>query len=405
MSRPAWPGRFLQIFPKGRNCFSVGGSRAGVRILDAKKMDSDLSVYYCALSRVFAYKCTAGRHLLETFGGPAAVFAARRDELSAVLRHADSYIDQLLDPALLEWARREADWARGAGIRLLGLDEADYPHRLAECEDAPLLLYAAGHADLDASRVLAVVGTRKASWTGRDACRRLVESLSDLEEKPLIVSGLALGIDGCAHEAALAAGLPTAGVLPCGPETVYPHQHRDLALRMLERGALVTDFARGTAPVAFTFLRRNRIIAGLSDAVVVVESYRKGGGLITASLGASYNREVFAFPGRPSDASFEGCNRLIAKQEASLLPDADALGFALGWRVLHRRSRRRPLLHPGDPPLRRELLRILSEHAPATMEDLAFRTGLPARDIAVELLDLELAGRVVADGTKFYLSL
>ncbi len=368
-------------------------------------MDSDLSVYYCALSRVFAYKCAAGRHLLETFGGPAAVFAARREELAAALRHGDDFIDQLLAPALLEWARRECEWARSAGVRMLGIGQPGYPRRLADCGDAPLLLYVRGAADLDATHVLAVVGTRKATWTGRDQCRRIVENLAELEEKPLIVSGLALGIDGCAHEAALAAGLPTVGVLPCGPEAVYPRQHQALADRMLERGALVTDFARGIAPEAYTFLRRNRIIAGLADVVLLVESYRKGGGLITASLAASYNREVYAVPGRPTDASFEGCNRLIAAQEAVLVPDEEALGLALGWRVLRRASRRPSLLRPDDPPLRRELLLILAERSPATMEELVAWTGLPARDISVELLDLELAGRVVADGTKFCVSL
>ena len=368
-------------------------------------MDSDLSVYYCALNKVFAYQCAAGRHLLEAFGGPAAVFAARRDELAAALNCADTYIDQLLDPSLLDWAHRETEWARRYGIRPLCLGTAGYPHRLSECPDAPLVLFCKGSADLDASRVLAVVGTRKASWTGRENCRRIVERLAALDEKPVIVSGLALGIDGCAHTAALAAGLPTVGVLPCGLDEIYPRQHRELARNLLEQGALVTDFPRETAPAAFTFLRRNRIIAGLADATLVVESYRKGGSLITASLASSYNRDVFAVPGRLSDASCEGCNRLIAAQEAVLVPDEEALPLALGWLKARREKRRQPLVCPGDPPLRRELLRLLDARAPATVEELVFWTGLPAQEISVALLELELAGRVVADGAKFYVSL
>jgi len=352
-------------------------------------MDSDRSVYLCALSRVFAYKCAAGRHLLETFGGPAAVFAARRDELSAVLHHADAVIDQLLDPSLLEWARREAEWAGRFGIRLLGLGEPGYPKRLAECDDAPLLLYYKGTADLDAPRVLAVVGTRKASWQGREACRRIVERLSSLKEKPLIVSGLALGIDGCAHLSALEGSLPTVGVLPCGLDEIYPRQHRELARRMLETGGLVTDFCRQTSPAAFSFLRRNRIIAGLADATLLVESYRKGGGLITASLASSYNRDVYAVPGRLTDASFEGCNRLIRDGEAVLVSDEESLPVALGW----------------ASPAGRTLLRVLEDRAPATMEELSFWTGLPPQELSVELLELELAGRVAADGSKFFLSL
>ena len=368
-------------------------------------MDSDRSVYLCALSRVFAYKCAAGRHLLETFGGPAGVFAARRDELSAVLNHAEGVIDQLQDPSLLEWARREAEWAGRFGIRLLGLGEPGYPKRLAECDDAPLLLYYKGPADLDATRVLAVVGTRKASWQGREACRRIVERLSSLKEKPLIVSGLALGIDGCAHLSALEGGLPTVGVLPCGLDEIYPRQHRELARRMLETGGLVTDFSRQTSPAAFTFLRRNRIIAGLADATLLVESYRKGGGLITASLAFSYNRDVFAVPGRLTDASFEGCNRLIRNGEAVLVSDEESLPVALGWASPAGRNVRPSVVRPDDPPMRRTLLRVLEDRAPATMEELSFWTGLPPQELSVELLELELAGRVAADGSKFFLSL
>ena len=368
-------------------------------------MDYDRSVYYCALSRVFAYKCAAGRHLLETFGSPAAVFEATRKDLSDVLHHAGDLIDRLLDPSLLEWARREAEWAGRFGIRLLGLGEPGYPKRLAECDDAPMLLYYKGAADLDASRVLAIVGTRKASWQGREACRRIVERLSSLKEKPLIVSGLALGIDGCAHLSALEGGLPTVGVLPCGLDDIYPRQHRELACRMLETGGLVTDFSRKTSAAACTFLRRNRIIAGLADATLLVESYRKGGGLITASLALSYNRDVFAVPGRLSDASFEGCNRLIRDGEAVLVPDEESLPVALGWAPRTGRNVRSSVVRPDDPPVRRTLLRMLADRAPATMEELAFWTGLPPQELSVELLELELAGRVAADGSKFFLSL
>ena len=368
-------------------------------------MESELAVYACALSKVFAYKCAAGRRLMDTFGGAAGIFNARREQLAAVLRGGETYVSQLTDPALLEWARKEVTWAGSHGIRLLAPGRPGYPRRLAECDDAPLLLYCSGTADLNAERVLAVVGTRKATWHGREACRSLLGALRDLDPKPLIVSGLALGIDGCAHGAALENDLETASVLPCGPDEIYPRQHRELARNLLEQGALVTDFPRETAPAAFTFLRRNRIIAGLADATLVVESYRKGGSLITASLASSYNRDVFAVPGRLSDASCEGCNRLIAAQEAVLVPDEEALPLALGWLKARREKRRQPLVCPGDPPLRRELLRLLDARAPATVEELVFWTGLPAQEISVALLELELAGRVVADGAKFYVSL
>ena len=368
-------------------------------------MEPDLSVYYCALSKVFAYRCAAGRRLLEHFGGPAAVFAARRKELLSVLPGAAAYVDHLLDPGLLAWAEREAAWARQAGIRLLGLGAPGYPRRLAACDDAPILLYCKGTADLDAPRSLAVVGTRKCSWNGRNACRKLIGALAALDPKPTIVSGLALGIDGCAHGAALESGLPTVAVLPCGLDEIYPRQHGELAGRIAENGALVSDFARGTAPVAFTFLRRNRIIAALADATLLAESYRKGGGLITMSLAASYNRDCFTVPGRLSDASFEGCNRLIAKQEAVLVADEDTIPDTLGWPLPALRQTPKSPYRPEDSPQRKQILQLLQEHAPLTPEDLSVRMGIPAREATVLLLSLEMEGRIVADGNNFFLSL
>lgn len=368
-------------------------------------MDSENSVYLCALSKVFAYKPAIGRKLIEALGGPAAVFQTPRKELAGILRHAGEVIDSIFDPDLLPWARAEAEWARSYGIRLLGPDDPGYPRRLADCDDAPLLLYCKGNADLNAPRALAVVGTRKASWAGRDSCRRIVERLAELEVKPLIVSGLALGIDGVSHLSALDCGLETVGVLPCGLDEIYPRQHRDLARRILGQGALVTDFARGTSPIAYTFLRRNRIIAGMADATLLAESYLKGGGLITASLAGSYNREVFALPGRMSDASFAGCNKLISRQEATLVADEDTIPLALGWDVLRRGPAQRNLLLPGDPPMKREALKILESRSPVTSDELAVLMRIDVSEASVLLLELEMDGRVVADGAKFFLSL
>ena len=230
-------------------------------------------------------------------------------------------------------------------------------------------------------------------------------NLAALDPKPTIVSGLALGIDGCAHGAALESGLPTVAVLPCGLDEIYPRQHGELAGRIAENGALVSDFARGTAPVAFTFLRRNRIIAALADATLLAESYRKGGGLITMSLAASYNRDCFAVPGRLSDASFEGCNRLIAKQEAVLVADEDTIPDTLGWPLPALRQTPKSPYRPEDSPQRKQILQLLQEHAPLTPEDLSVRMGIPAREATVLLLSLEMEGRIVADGNNFFLSL
>ena len=368
-------------------------------------MEPDRYVYYCALSKVFAYQCAIGRQLMESFGGPEGVFRTPRRTLESVLHNGGAYLDLLFEPELLAWAAGEVEWARSHGIRLLGISDPAYPRRLAACSDAPLLLYCRGNADLNRERALAVVGTRKASWTGRESCRRIVGRLADLHETPLIVSGMARGIDGCAHAAALEAGLPTVGVLPCGLDEIYPRQHRELAFRILEKGALVTDFPRGTQPVAYTFLRRNRIIAGMADATLLVESFRKGGGLITASLAASYEREVFAVAGRMTDTSFTGCNELIARHEATLVPDADTIPLAMGWTSARQRKAVVPLLRPDDPPERCRVLRCLEARAPLSAEEVAALTKLAPRAVNLLLLELELEGRVVADGSKFFLTL
>lgn len=373
--------------------------------MQQKDMDSDLFIYYCALSRVFAYKCAAGRQLLTRFGDPAALFAAGPKVLSSVMPGGRELVDRLFDPELLSWAAREVDWARREGIRLLAVDRPGYPRRLAACEDAPLLLYCKGPADLDAPRSLAVVGTRKASWHGRESCRRLVGALGGLHEKPLIVSGLALGIDGCAHASALENGLPTVAVLPCGLDEIYPRQHRELAARIAADGALVSDFACGTAPAPFTFLRRNRIIAGLADATLLAESYRRGGGLITLSLADSYNRDTFAVPGRLSDASFEGCNRAIARQEALLVADEYTIPAAMGWTGPVRRQRRDPLIRPGDSSECRTALRLLQERGPLSADELSLLLRVGADTAMVLLLGLQMEGRVALDGNKFCVSL
>lgn len=366
-------------------------------------MESDDFVYTCALSRVFAYKCADGRRLVEAFGSPSAVFAASRKDLLAAMHHAEAVAGQLCDPALLDWAADEVSWTSEHGVELLTYFDRRYPRRLAECDDAPLMLYYKGSADLNASRVLSVVGTRKASWYGRDTCRKIVAQLASLKEKPLIVSGLALGIDGCAHAAALEAGLQTVAVMPTGIDEIYPRQHRELAARIVESGALVTDFARLTAPAAHTFIRRNRIIAGMADATLLAESYAKGGGLITVSLAESYGREVFAVPGRLSDYSFEGCHAAIGRNIAQLVSSYGSIAEAMGWgrsRVGDRNPSSES--YSGDSGLKREILRLLSQRAELSPEDIASISGKDIRDVSVALFELEVDGAVASEfGNKY----
>ena len=366
-----------------------------------KRMEFDELVGLCAISKVFAYKCAVGRQLMEAFGGASGVFRAPRTALREALHHADDYVDVLCDPELLEWARTEVEWATAHGVELLPLGSSRYPFRLAQCDDAPLLLYYKGNVDLNAPHILAVVGTRKATWYGRTMCRKVVERLADLPVRPLIVSGLALGIDGTAHLAALEAGLQTVGVMPTGLDDIYPRQHRELAARIIEHGALVTDFARLTAPAALTFIRRNRLIAGMADATLLAESFRKGGGLITVSLAESYGREVFAVPGRLTDPSFAGCHDVIRRNVAQIVTDADSIPLAMGWLPV-KKGRRTSTVRPEDSALERTLLALLGERGSLTADELAGLTGQDASAVSVALFELEVEGRVAAEfGNKY----
>ena len=374
----------------------------GVCNLAVKKMDSDNLVCLCALSKVFAYKSAVGRQLIDAFGGPAAVFAAPRSALRDALNHADEYVDALTAPGLLEWACTETEWAAAHGVDLLPCGSARYPFRLAQCDDAPLLLYCKGTADLNVPCVLSVVGTRKATWYGRTTCRKLVERLAGLPVRPLVVSGLALGIDGCAHLAALEAGLQTVGVMPTGLDEIYPRQHRDLAARIVEHGALVTDFPRLTAPAAHTFIRRNRLIAGMADATLLAESFARGGGLITVSLAESYGRDVFDVPGRLTDLSFAGCHEIIRNNIAQIVTDADSIPLAMGWLKQPARSGRQPGFRPEDSALKRTLLALLGERGTLSADELSSLTGQDAGTISVALFELEVEGRVAAEfGNKY----
>ena len=368
-------------------------------------MEPDSLIWVCALNKIFAHRCRVGMKLLEYFGSASEVFRQSSDTLGSLLGWKNEVVSRIKDPGITEWARREVEWAWKNNVKLIPAGSKDYPYRLAECEDAPLMLYCRGNVDLNASRVLSVVGTRRCSLYGRSCCKSIIESLSRIRPAPLIVSGMALGIDGCAHLSAMEAGLDTVGVMPCGPDDIYPRQHRDLAGKVVEHGALITDFCRGTPPLAASFVSRNRIIAGLADAVLLVESYAKGGGLITVSLAQSYGREVFSVPGRMNDDSFQGCIKTISSNLAQIVTSPDDVGVAMGWSSRFGAGSGTSLFRGDDSQLKKSVLAALKQHSPLGMEDLAARCGRSVSEISSILLELELDGRVSSSGGNFLLSL
>lgn len=298
----------------------------------------------CTLNRLFGFKPAIARALTGKLGSAAAVFRLSREEKEAVFGPGSPYPDKL-NQEELDQSAAELEWLRKEGFHFIIPGDGIYPDALLECPDAPAGLYLRSDnvspSLFNAGVAVSIVGTRDISPYGREWTYRIVEALADSLVRPTVVSGLALGVDGAAHEAALELGLPTIGVMATGIESVYPRMHSPMAARMARTPgcALVTDYPPFTSPQAVNFLRRNRIIAGLSKATVLVESKIKGGGLLTANLAFEYDREVFALPGRADDIRSEGCNRIIREKIAEPLTDLGAFVKGLGLGLLTRRNK------------------------------------------------------------------
>jgi len=294
--------------------------------------DFNEKVCLCALNRVSGNSPLSGRELIDHYGSASAAVNAPIEEWEALLGGPCEPISQ----KILDESAAELEKLATEGKRFIGMDEDDYPTLLRECPDCPLGLYVHSGAPLasifEMRPCIAIVGTRDISPYGKEWCRRIVKSLADADIPPVIVSGLAFGADAIAHMSALEFGTGTVGVMATGLDKVYPWRHVPLAGQIVDSpcGALVTDYPCGTSPVALNFIRRNRIIAGLCRATIVIESKSKGGSLLTARYAVDYDREVYALPGRADDVRSEGCNSLIATKMAELIVDGDDLARKLG---------------------------------------------------------------------------
>ncbi len=296
---------------------------------------SDEKVAACAMNRIFGFEPRLGLSLIEYSGSALGVFSVEKETIREVMGPYWKYISQLNDESL-EQARNELERVYGDGGEFIGWTEDTYPSMLKECEDPPIGIYLKSNDNIRnifcGRPGIAIVGTRDMSEYGREWCRNLVATMAKARTRPLIISGLAYGVDITAHTAALEYGIPTVAVMATGIDTVYPHRHSFIADKIIGTpgSGLVTDYPAGTAPVAIHFIRRNRIIAGLSSSIIVVESKLKGGALITASLGNSYNRDIYALPGRIDDIRSQGCNQLIRDKIAEPVSDLEELTEKLG---------------------------------------------------------------------------
>lgn len=304
-------------------------------------------------------------------------------------------------------AEQEYEWIEAHGISVWTLEDEDYPYRLRQCPDRPLVLYGKGNLHLSDGHFVSIVGTRRPTERGKELTTQLVRELHEQLEHVTIVSGGAYGIDIAAHRAAIECGIPTIIVPAHGLDRIYPAQHRQDAVKALTHGGILTEFVSGTEPLATNFVQRNRIVAGLADAVVVVESREKGGSLITARMAGDYSRELFAFPGRPNDPSSCGCNNLIKEDKAHLISGADDLIRIMGWttRMTHKQPVQTQLIGLMDDltPSQQTILTKLQEAEDGLhINLLVMETELPYSDVSSDLVMLEMQGMIKSLPGGFY---
>lgn len=354
-----------------------------------------------ALSRVSGIGKKTLKALFEEFNILSDIFDLSADEITERTGMKAKWHEKIKSEADFAFADTEILFCDDNNISIINYRSANYPSRLTYCHDAPPLLFVKGNIPFDTSKWLAVVGTRNATSYGKEWCKKLVEDLAPMH--PIIVSGLAFGIDICAHRAALSANLPTIGVLAHGLDTVYPAAHKTTASQMQEYGGLISEYPQKTRPDAQNFPERNRIIAGMCDGVLVVEGSESGGALITADIAFSYSREVMALPGRVNDTWSKGCNNLIKYNKASLVENVQDVCRVMGWKV-HRKSEKNvhsdtlPFLEPNEETV----YSILKSKGTQHIDSLNAVENISVGEVSMALLSLELKGLVISLPGKMY---
>ena len=363
-------------------------------------MDWDL-LCCCRISRSFIDKPLVAKTLLSSYTSPSDIFNLKERELVSLLPKYGKEIAEMFSPQGADKAARELEWCQKFGITPIPIYDCRYPSKLRECVDAPLLLFKKGSIPLEGQRVVSIVGSRKATEYGRRVCDMIVERLASTTIKPVIVSGLAYGIDTFAHQAALRNGLKTIAVMGTGMTRLYPSGNRALAGRIIKEGALITELFSDSSFYPAHFVARNRIIAGLSDAVIVCESAIKGGGLITASLGFDYGREVFAVPGRIGDVYSEGCNNLIKRDMAHILSSMDDFFEVLNWKV-NKRNVEQEILFPSIDSNKSAIINVLRKENELNPHEIADLTGLSAESVSINLIELEMENIITSSPSGRY---
>ncbi len=362
-------------------------------------MPDDL-IYKIGITLVPKIGSVNGKQLIAHCGGVEAVFKESRNALGKIPNIGSVAISSIKNQQVFKRAEEEIKYIEKNNITPLFYTSKDFPSRLSNCHDSPIMLYYKGNTPLNNRRVVSIVGTRRATSYGKEICNGICTHLKDYEV--LILSGLAYGVDSCAHRSAIENGISTVAVLGHGLHTVYPAQNRRLADKMMENGGLLTEFISGTKPDRENFPKRNRIVAGMSDAVIVVESGRKGGAIITADLGNSYNRDVFAVPGRAGDELSVGCNYLIRTNRAALIENGSNLTYFMGWEKSDVKTSVQQKLFVELNDDEQCVFDCVSQNKEISIDRISITTGIRPSIVASTLLKLEFEGMIKAMPGKLF---
>lgn len=356
-------------------------------------MTSNELFYTLALIRTEGIGDVFARKLLDSFGSAENIFLAQKQDFNKISRLPDNVISRILKQTSFKIAEKEVAFIQKQNLKVYGIESEDYPEKLKHCPDAPILLFSTGSTAINNRKVLSIVGTRQITSYGVSFCQKLIEELTPYN--PVIISGFALGTDICAHLSAIDNGLQTIGVLAHGFDRVYPSSHKKYVRQIEENGGFLTEFWSGTVPEKENFVKRNRIVAGISDATIVIESPSKGGSLITANLANDYSREVFAVPGKTTDKYSEGCNNLIKTQRANLLTSTQDILYMLNWdaQPKKRKTIQKQLFLELNPE-EQKIYDYLTKNGKELLDLIAKGTEIPVYKAAAVLFDLEMKGVV-----------
>lgn len=363
-------------------------------------MHNDL-LYQIALTLVPNIGDIHAKALVNLYGDAQSIFKAKKKELDHIEGIGTVRAKSIKEFTDFSSAEEEIKFIEKYKITPLFINAENYPKRLLNCYDSPALLYYRGNANLNTSRIISVVGTRNNSEYGKVVCEKLIEDLQC--ENVLVVSGLAFGIDTIAHKASLKHNLQTVAVLAHGLDRIYPPQNKSLAKHLTGQGGLLTEFISNTNPDKQNFPKRNRIVAGMCDAVIVIESSKKGGSLITAELGNGYNKDVFAIPGRTHDSKSEGCNYLIKNNKAALINSAQDFLEMMNWISTPKATTKKQReLFIELLPDEKIVVDILQQQESILIDELYFKSGLSSSAVATALLMLEMQNIIIALPGKLY---